>query len=130
MLWIHTQTMRMCMRPNPGPVHVIPCIFCEVILQDVQVNEVWNLWHEFGESTQTCVSDFCFFEVDRNPVPTKTNPLGVKGAGECGTVGALPAVMNAINDALAPLGVRNIAMPCTPDNVWRAIRDASLKAAS
>jgi carbon-monoxide dehydrogenase large subunit len=74
--------------------------------------------------------NFCFFEVDRNPVPTKTNPLGVKGAGECGTVGALPAVMNAINDALAPLGVRNIAMPCTPDKVWRAIRDASLKAAS
>jgi carbon-monoxide dehydrogenase large subunit len=73
--------------------------------------------------------DFCSFEIDRNPVPTKTNPLGVKGAGECGTVGALPAVMNAINDALAPLGVRNIAMPCTPDRVWRAIRDASVKAA-
>ena len=74
--------------------------------------------------------NFCFFEVDRNPVPTKTNPLGVKGAGECGTVGALPAVMNAINDALAPLGVRNIAMPCTPDKIWRAIRDAGVKAAS
>ncbi|MFN3890583.1 MAG: xanthine dehydrogenase family protein molybdopterin-binding subunit [Beijerinckiaceae bacterium] len=73
--------------------------------------------------------NFCSFEIDRNPVPTKTNPLGVKGAGECGTVGALPAVMNAINDALAPLGVRNIAMPCTPDRVWRAIRDARMKAA-
>ena len=74
--------------------------------------------------------DFCSFEIDRNPVPTKTNPLGVKGAGECGTVGALPAVMNAINDALAPLGVRNLAMPCTPDRVWRAIRDAGAKKAS
>lgn len=74
--------------------------------------------------------DFCSFKIDRNPVPTKTNPLGVKGAGECGTVGALPAVMNAINDALAPLGVRNIAMPATPDRVWRAIRDAGVKAAS
>jgi carbon-monoxide dehydrogenase large subunit len=73
--------------------------------------------------------NFCAFEIDRNPVPTKTNPLGVKGAGECGTVGALPAVMNAINDALAPKGVRNIAMPCTPDMVWRAIRDAGVKAA-
>ena len=58
-------------------------------------------------------------------MPTKTNPLGVKGAGECGTVGALAAVMNAINDALAPLGVRNLAMPATPERVWRAIRDAS-----
>jgi carbon-monoxide dehydrogenase large subunit len=68
--------------------------------------------------------NFPLFGIDRNPVPTKTNPLGVKGAGECGTVGALPAVMNAINDALAPLGVRNISMPATPDKVWRAIRDA------
>lgn len=74
--------------------------------------------------------DFCSFEIDRNPVPTKTNPLGVKGAGECGTVGALPAVMNAINDALAPLGVRNLAMPCTPDRVWRAIRDAGARKAN
>ncbi|MBX9759001.1 MAG: xanthine dehydrogenase family protein molybdopterin-binding subunit [Beijerinckiaceae bacterium] len=73
--------------------------------------------------------DFCSFEIDRHPVPAASNPLGVKGAGECGTVGALPAVMNAINDALAPLGVRNIAMPCTPDRVWRAIRDASAKKA-
>ncbi len=73
--------------------------------------------------------DFCSFEIDRHPVPAASNPLGVKGAGECGTVGALPAVMNAINDALAPLGVRNIAMPCTPDRVWRAIRDASAQKA-
>ncbi len=68
--------------------------------------------------------NFSFFDIDRNPVPTKTNPLGVKGAGECGTVGALPAVMNAINDALAPLGIKNISMPATPDKVWRAIEDA------
>ena len=68
--------------------------------------------------------DFPFFEIDRNPVPTTTNPLGVKGAGECGTVGALPAVMNAINDALAPLGVRNLSMPATPDKVWLAIHQA------
>ncbi len=66
--------------------------------------------------------DFCAFELGSHPVPTKTNPLGVKGAGECGTVGALAAVMNAINDALAPLGVRNLLMPATPERVWRAIR--------
>ena len=63
-------------------------------------------------------------EIDRNPIPTKTNPLGVKGAGECGTVGALPAVMNAINDALAPLGVRNIMMPATPAKIWEAVQKA------
>jgi aerobic carbon-monoxide dehydrogenase large subunit len=59
-----------------------------------------------------------------NPVPTKTNPLGVKGAGEAGAVGAMPAVGNALADALAPLGIRDIAMPATPERLWRAIRDA------
>ncbi len=58
------------------------------------------------------------------PTFTHTNPLGIKGAGEGGTVGALPAVMNAVNDALAPLGVRHLEMPCTPERVWRAIQDA------
>ncbi len=69
-------------------------------------------------------SDFCMFETASHPVPTKTNPMGVKGAGECGTVGGLAAVMNAINDALAPLGIRHIDMPCTPEKVWRAIHEA------
>jgi carbon-monoxide dehydrogenase large subunit len=68
--------------------------------------------------------DVCAMEVGSNPVPTKLNPLGVKGAGEAGTVGALPAVMNAIMDALAPLGVRELDMPATSDRVWRAIREA------
>jgi len=59
-----------------------------------------------------------------NPVPTRLNPLGAKGAGEAGTVGALPAVMNAILDALAPLGVRALDMPATSERVWRAIQAA------
>ncbi|MGH7089725.1 MAG: xanthine dehydrogenase family protein molybdopterin-binding subunit, partial [Stellaceae bacterium] len=58
------------------------------------------------------------FEVESNPVPTKLNPLGAKGAGEAGTVGALPAVMNAVIDAL---GV-TIDMPATPERVWRALQ--------
>ena len=62
--------------------------------------------------------------IESNPVPTKLNPLGAKGAGEAGTVGALPAVMNAVMDALAPLGVRDLDMPATSERVWRAIRDA------
>jgi len=63
--------------------------------------------------------------IGSNPVPTALNPLGAKGAGEAGTVGALPAVMNAVIDALAPLGVRHLDMPATPERVWRAIQDAS-----
>jgi carbon-monoxide dehydrogenase large subunit len=62
--------------------------------------------------------------IGSNPVPTALNPLGAKGAGEAGTVGALPAVMNAVIDALAPLGVRHLDMPATPERVWRAIQDA------
>jgi carbon-monoxide dehydrogenase large subunit len=58
-------------------------------------------------------------------VPAKTNPLGAKGVGESGTVGSTPTVMNAIMDALWPLGVRNIQMPATPQRVWQAIQDAS-----
>ncbi len=69
--------------------------------------------------------DVCSMEVGSNPVPTKLNPLGVKGAGEAGTVGALPAVMNAVMDALAPLGVKEFDMPATRDRVWRAIRKAA-----
>ena len=62
--------------------------------------------------------------IGSNPVPTTLNPLGAKGAGEAGTVGALPAVMNAVMDALAPLGVRHLDMPATPERVWRAIQEA------
>ena len=65
--------------------------------------------------------DFCDIVMESNPVPTKTNPLGVKGAGEAGCVGALPAVTNAVIDALAEFGVKHIEMPATPERVWRAI---------
>jgi len=68
--------------------------------------------------------DVPFFDVDSHEVPTQVNPLGAKGVGEAGTVGALPALLNAVNDALAPLGVRHLDMPLTPERVWRAIRDA------
>ena len=68
--------------------------------------------------------DLCAIEVATRPVPTRLNPLGAKGAGEAGTVGALPAVMNAIRDALAPLGVTALAMPATSERIWRAIAAA------
>jgi carbon-monoxide dehydrogenase large subunit len=62
--------------------------------------------------------------VESNPVPTKLNPLGAKGAGEAGTVGALPVVINAVIDALAPLGVTSLDMPASAERVWRAIQQA------
>jgi carbon-monoxide dehydrogenase large subunit len=68
--------------------------------------------------------DFPDMHIESNPVPTKLNPLGAKGAGEAGTVGALPAVMSAVLDALAPLGVRELDMPATSERVWNALRAA------
>jgi carbon-monoxide dehydrogenase large subunit len=62
-----------------------------------------------------------------NPSPTLNNPLGVKGVGEAGTVGALPVIMNAILDALAPLGVLHLDMPATPSRIWTAIQEAKRK---
>src|SRR5271165_2165226 len=61
--------------------------------------------------------------VDFSPVPSNSNPLGVKGVGEGGTVAATPTVINAILDALAPLGVTDVAMPAIPERIWRAIRE-------
>ncbi len=71
--------------------------------------------------------NFCAFELSENEVPTKTNPLGVKGAGESGTVGALAAVMNAVNDALHRIGAPYVQMPATSETIWRAIEMAKLR---
>jgi len=67
---------------------------------------------------------FPTFELGMTETPTTVNPLGVKGIGETGTIASTPAVYNAVMDALAPLGVRGIDMPLTPERVWRAIRAA------
>jgi carbon-monoxide dehydrogenase large subunit len=68
--------------------------------------------------------DFCDLVVESSPVPTALNPLGAKGAGEAGTVGALPAVVNAVMDALAAEGVRDLDMPASPSRVWAALAAA------
>ncbi|HEY4136249.1 MAG TPA: xanthine dehydrogenase family protein molybdopterin-binding subunit [Alphaproteobacteria bacterium] len=65
---------------------------------------------------------FSHISVKSSPVPTATNPLGVKGAGEAGCVGAMPAVANALVDALSQFGVKHIEMPATPERLWRIIR--------
>jgi carbon-monoxide dehydrogenase large subunit len=64
---------------------------------------------------------------DEHPVPTKANALGSKGVGESGTSGALGATLNAIADAVRPLGIADIDMPVTPDRMWRALREAKLR---
>ncbi|MFF7275372.1 molybdopterin cofactor-binding domain-containing protein [Streptomyces griseorubiginosus] len=65
------------------------------------------------------------FVTDRTETPATTNPLGVKGVGEAGTIASTPAVVGAIVDALRPLGVRDVRMPCTPERVWQALKEAS-----
>ena len=78
----------------------------------------------FMDYSMPRANDLCDYDVGAHPVLTKTNPLGVKGVGEAGTVGALAAVMNAINNALAALGIEHFEMPATPDRVWKAIDEA------
>ena len=67
--------------------------------------------------------DLPFFEVGHTTTPTPVNPLGAKGVGECGTISATPAVVNAVVDALSHLGVRHIEMPLKPERVWRILRE-------
>ena len=64
------------------------------------------------------------FKVGNHVVPCPHNPLGVKGVGEVGAIGVPPAVIGAVLDALAPLGVKDISMPATPEKVWTAIQNA------
>jgi aerobic carbon-monoxide dehydrogenase large subunit len=69
-------------------------------------------------------ADLPTFTLDRTETPATTNPLGVKGVGEAGAIASTPAVMNAVIDALRPLGINDIIMPCTPERIWRALEAA------
>src|SRR3989442_14558664 len=68
--------------------------------------------------------DLPSFTLDRTITPSPVNPLGVKGVGESATIGSTPAVVNAVIDALSPLGITEIDPPCTPEKVWRAVGKA------
>ena len=70
-------------------------------------------------------ADLPMFELDHTVTPTPHNPLGAKGVGEAGCVGAPQAVVNAVLDALSPLGIKSLDMPLRPEKVWRAIRGAT-----
>ena len=86
-----------------------------------------NLTGSFMDYCMPHAEVFPHIDIKSHPVPTPTNPLGVKGAGEAGCVGALPAVGNALVDALHHLGVRHVDMPATPERLWRIMDEAKKK---
>jgi len=100
-----------------GVVQGLGQVLMEQIVYDRDAGQL--LTASFMDYAMPRASDLCDFRIGHNPVPTKLNPLGVKGAGEAGTVGALAAVMNAIVDAL---GAEDVQMPVTAEAVWRALR--------
>ena len=92
----------------------------EVIIHDPDSGQMLTaIFHGLPDAARDDLPDF---RLATREVPTKGNPIGAKGVGEAGTVGAMAAVMNAVNDALAPLGIRHFDMPATPARVWEAIR--------
>jgi len=93
---------------------------------------------ETGQLMTGSLTDYCLpraedlpaIEFAYNVVPCRTNPLGLKGAGEAGAIGAPPALVNAIVDALGPLGIDHIDMPVTPERLWQAIHTAQRRQAA
>jgi len=77
----------------------------------------------FQDYSMPRADDFCHFELANNPTVTDRNPIGVKGVGEAGTLCAIPAVMNAVNDALAQIGAPAVELPATSEKLWRTIHD-------
>jgi len=101
----------------------------QILLEDIHFDDDGQLvTGSFMDYVMPRADDLCFIGTGSNPVPTPTNPLGVKGAGEAGAVGAMPAVANALVDALSGLGIRHIEMPATPERVWRVIKEAQAAA--
>ncbi|HET7884001.1 MAG TPA: xanthine dehydrogenase family protein molybdopterin-binding subunit [Acetobacteraceae bacterium] len=98
-------------------------ILMEQVVYDPESGQL--LTASFMDYCMPRADNMCSMRIVSNPVPTEGNPLGAKGAGEAGCVGALPAVMNAIMHALEPLGVRALDMPTTSNRIWHAIRAAN-----
>ena len=97
----------------------------QILMEDIRFDGSGQLLSgSFMDYAMPRAENFSPFHIRSNPVPTKTNPLGVKGAGEAGCVGALPAVANALVDALSEFGIRHVEMPATPERLWRAMRQS------
>jgi carbon-monoxide dehydrogenase large subunit len=99
----------------------------QVLMEDIHFDASGQLvTASFMDYAMPHAHNLCDIEVESNPVPTMTNPLGTKGAGEAGNVGALPAVANALVDALSEFGIKHIEMPATPERIWRAMQGQRL----
>lgn len=93
----------------------------EVVAFDDDGNPITSNMADYAIPSAT---ELPMFDTISTETPTPLNPLGAKGIGEAATIGSTPAVQNAVIDAVAHLGVRHIDLPCSPERVWRAIRDA------
>jgi aerobic carbon-monoxide dehydrogenase large subunit len=102
----------------------------QALFEEVRYDEAGNcLTGTLASYAMPSAADLPAFETLRTQTPTPLNPLGAKGIGESGAIGATPAVQNAVVDALAHLGVTHIDLPLTPERVWRAIQAAAAGAA-
>lgn len=110
-----------------GVVHGVGQALLEEIVFDPDSGQLMS--GSFMDYAMPRADNLSYIEVQSNPCPTATNPLGVKGAGEAGTVGAVPAVMNAVVDALSVYGINHLDMPATPARVWTALQQAKKAAA-
>ncbi len=94
----------------------------QALLEGVIFDESGNMVNaSYMDYTMPRADDLPMFETDRTVTPCPHNSLGVKGAGEAGTIGSTPAVVNAVMDALSHLGIKDLSMPMTPQSVWRAM---------
>ncbi len=97
----------------------------QALYESVDYDEAGNLVSgTFIDYLTPTAPDLPPYELHATVTPSPANPMGVKGVGEAGAIGATPAVVNAVVDALRHLGVDDVAMPCTPQRVWRALQDA------
>jgi carbon-monoxide dehydrogenase large subunit len=105
-----------------GIVHTIGQALYEQVVYDADGQLVTGTFVDYALPSAGEVPNF---ETDRTETPSPVNSLGVKGVGEAGTIGATPAIGNAVIDALRPLGIGYIDLPYTPMRVWRAIQEGS-----
>ena len=97
----------------------------QVLMEDIHFDASGQLvTASFMDYAMPRAHNLSAIHVESNPVPTKTNPLGTKGAGEAGCVGAMPAVANAVVNALSQFGVTHIEMPATAERIWKAMQKA------
>ena len=82
---------------------------------------------EFMDYAMPRAKDIPEYLMDSTVTPSPSNSMGIKGVGEAGTIGATPAIANAVMDALSPLGIRHLDLPLTPEKIWRAIAPAKVK---